>query len=640
MLSMLMRSVSAACAAFMMLLVVASAAAAQTAVSSAESAYQRKDYATALSLGRQACEGGKPDSCVVVAAVLLNGLGVPADVTGARAVLERGCGQGSGASCLNLGYTWMRKDGTDYVQARRWLEKACTLGNADGCANLGVAQARGLGGAPDRLTGVTTLQRACELNSRSGCASLGVLQADAKAPGGANLPAAAKALLKACDLGETSACGSAGMLLLAGPGVTPDPAASFRALGLACGSGAEEACRNLRSFQSKFPASSATPAAYQTVYEKACRSPKSVYCLEAALAAAEVAGTPGAFSAAAELAGKACKPSKPGPKACRARDLMQAISQDLRACKEGSTPACGRMSVGVVRLVDEFEDLNPLRAISLAAHYAPTACNAGDLEGCAAVPWVWYFDNSKAPIDTVAPVAGRACAGKVALGCEFIGWFTLLRFDEQLNFVQDQNDYYRDTDADWRRLAQAWEDARPSLAMGCAAGWAEGCIALVLRQPMMEPGRPPADDAVRAACNLTWASRCYEIASTLLGAQFQRGKYDATLKGKLGCAVDEAVCRAVGRWYAGQMGSSPNQAYGKSTQVRLGLAMMDEACTRGSADACVFMGLYHTPSDQGALAERQPNWTLAAVYARKILALDPANLYGKDLAKRAAERGL
>lgn len=637
---MFLRNLAAACAALTMLMAGAAPALAQSAPVTAETAYQKQDFATALRLGRKACEGGKPDSCVVVAAVLMNGHGMPADVAGARMALEGGCGQGSGPSCLNLAYTWMRKTETDYAQARRWLEKACALDSGDGCANLGAVQVRGLGGAPDRPGGLATLQRACDLNSRSGCASLGVLKADAKAPGGADLPAAAKALLKACDLGEPSACGNAGMLLLAGPGVPPDPAASFRALSLACGSGADDACGNLRRLQGKFPATVATPAAYQAIYEKACRSPKAVRCLDAALASAEIAATPEAFSAAAALAAEACKPSNPGPKACRARDLMQAISQDLRPCQTGSAPACGRMSARVVRLVDEFDDLSPSRALALAVRHAQAACNAGDLEGCAAVPWVWYFSNSEAPIETVTSVAGRACAGTVALGCEFIGWFTLLRFDEQLNFIQDQNGYYRDTDADWRRLAQVWEDARPGLARGCTAGWAEGCVALILRQPMMEPGRPPAEGSVRAACKMTWSSRCYEIASTLLGARFQRGKYDATLESKFGCAVDEAVCRAVGRWYAGQMGTSPNRAFGEGVLAQLGLAMMDEACTRGSADACVFMGLYHTPSDKGALAERRANWTSAAGYARKILALDPANFYGKDLAKRAAERGL
>lgn len=635
---MLLRSFAAICGAVIVLMSGAPAASQATATP-AETAFRQKDYATALSLGRQECEAKRLEGCVVVAVVLNNGLGVARDVPGARAVLGRACDLQSAGGCLNLAYTWMGKEGRDYAQARPFLEKACALGSSDGCANLGVLQVQGLTGPPDRAAGVATMRRACDLGSRSGCASLGLTLADAKAAGGADYSGAAKALLKACDLGDAQSCHPAGTLLLSGRGVPPDSAASFRAIGAACAAGGEQACVDLRRLGGAFPEAIATPAAIRAIYEKACLSPKQVNCLAASLAVAEGAATPEAFTAAAALADKACAPSKPGPKACRARDLMKTISADLSACL-AAAGGCGRMSSAVVRLVDEFRDIDSANTLALPGRHAKGACDWGDLEGCAALGWIWAFNNSTASVDTVLPSAIRACAGRKALGCEFVGWVTLIRFDEQLNAIRDKGDHYQDTDVDWQRLYGAWENARTAIATGCASGWAEGCIALAIRQPMMEPGRAPSEDAIRAACNSTWASRCYETASVLLAARFQRGEYKGTLDGKFGCAVDDAVCRAVGRWYGGQKGSSPNSAFGKGTFAALGLAMMDQACTRGSADACVFMGLYHTPSDAGALAERQVNWPLAAGYARKILSLDPSNRYGKDLAKRSAERGL
>lgn len=680
--------------------------AAQEPKNAVETAYEKKDQATELSLSRQECAAGRVESCNLLGTLLTQG--VDADIAAGRAVLDRSCGQQSAAGCVILANSWVRQKKPDYAKARPLFEKACILKNGDGCANLGAMQLRGLGSDPDRAAGIATLQRACEtlnnrnscaglgtlcrheedytrarpfvekscalgdkdscvdlgimqvkgmggtpdrpagiatliqacetLNNRRSCANLGSVYADQDAPGGPNMAAAAKALMKGCDLGDMLSCRAAGILLIERPGVTPDPVASFRALSLACGSGDNPSCLDMRRLRGRFPPEVATPAAYQAAYEKACRSPDAVHCIAAALDGAEVAATPEAFTAASGLAELHCLPNGNDPMACRARDLLRAISQELRTCQAGSTTGCGRLSAQFVVLIDEFKELDRVRALALPTRYARAACDAGVLEGCAAVPWVWYLSGSKAPFDTVAPFVARACEGNVALGCEFGGWMHLKNLDEKYEFLPLVTPGLgRDNNAAWRSFRLDWQTTRAYLTKGCSVGWAEGCIALIVRHlefdlEFNQEQALPAD-AVLAACKMTRAQRCFEIASTLLAAEYQRGTYNITTLAKSGCVVPEAVCRALGRWYNGWKGSSLSVRVGNSRLAQQGLVMMDQACTQGSVRACVFMAQYHLP-DSGATSERQVNWPLAESYARKILALEPGNPLFIDFLKR------
>lgn len=90
--------------------------------------------------------------------------------------LDRGCAQGSSASCVSLGTAlYEGKDpigghvDLDYKQARRAFDAGCKKDSASGCYQLGLMVAQGEGGEPDKRRGVELWRRGCELGDGVAC---------------------------------------------------------------------------------------------------------------------------------------------------------------------------------------------------------------------------------------------------------------------------------------------------------------------------------------------------------------------------------------------------------------------------------------------------------------------------------------
>ena len=101
------------------------------------------------------------------------------DLALAAWMFQRGCDQGHGAACNNLGLAYQSGQGVveDLEQARTAFQRACSDGFAEGCSNEGVLHEQGLG-VPVNLGDAQRLYfQACQRGSALGCSNLGALYA-------------------------------------------------------------------------------------------------------------------------------------------------------------------------------------------------------------------------------------------------------------------------------------------------------------------------------------------------------------------------------------------------------------------------------------------------------------------------------
>lgn len=130
-----------------------------------------------------------------------------AEETEIAEMLSVACAGGDLLGCSLLGFRHEIELGVpqDMSRARALYEQACDGGEMHGCANLGEVYRSGLGVAPDVERAVHLFDRACAGNDAFACVTLGAILAD-----GRGVPMdAARAISvfdRACWLGDPEAC--------------------------------------------------------------------------------------------------------------------------------------------------------------------------------------------------------------------------------------------------------------------------------------------------------------------------------------------------------------------------------------------------------------------------------------------------
>lgn len=110
-------------------------------------AYERGNYATALSEWRPLAEKGDAQAQLHLGMLYHQAQGVPQDYTAARQWYEKAAAQGYAMAQYSLGLMYENGDGVpqDYTAARQWYEKAAARGYAMAQTNLGGLYAYGRG---------------------------------------------------------------------------------------------------------------------------------------------------------------------------------------------------------------------------------------------------------------------------------------------------------------------------------------------------------------------------------------------------------------------------------------------------------------------------------------------------------------
>jgi len=180
-----------------------------------------RNSATAVALGRAACEGNNALGCTVQGRELLEGdrANWP---TGLQA-LRRGCEAGSAGACGLLGAHYVsRVVPSDYAQSNSYYRMGCDGGVATACGGLGIAYAAGLGIAKDSAAAVPLLRRSCDGGSSPACGMLAMLLS--KGEGAPRDPVGARALLERSCPRDPSSCDFLAQMYQDGVGGPRDPA--------------------------------------------------------------------------------------------------------------------------------------------------------------------------------------------------------------------------------------------------------------------------------------------------------------------------------------------------------------------------------------------------------------------------------
>ena len=116
-------------------------------------AYERGNYATALSEWRPLAENGDAQAQLHLGMLYHQGQGVLQDYTAARQWYEKAAAQGYPMAQYSLGLLYDNGDGVpqNYAKARQWYEKAAARGYAMAQTNLGVLYAHGRGVPQDEV---------------------------------------------------------------------------------------------------------------------------------------------------------------------------------------------------------------------------------------------------------------------------------------------------------------------------------------------------------------------------------------------------------------------------------------------------------------------------------------------------------
>jgi eukaryotic-like serine/threonine-protein kinase len=140
----------------------------------AEALYDKKNYAEAAELFKQACSGGNASSCNQLGFMYREGQGVAKDYSRAFELFSRACNIGGTGGCDNLGILYDKGWGIpqDSVRAAAIFLKACDGGGGNACTNLGVLYLEGRGMARDREKGKEFLTKGCSIGDSRGCARL------------------------------------------------------------------------------------------------------------------------------------------------------------------------------------------------------------------------------------------------------------------------------------------------------------------------------------------------------------------------------------------------------------------------------------------------------------------------------------
>jgi alpha/beta superfamily hydrolase len=139
-------------------------------------AYERKDYAQALTEFRQAAVEGSTPSQNYLGVMYKHGEGVAQDYKQAMAWFRKAAEKSDSWAQHNLGVMYARGEGVaqDYKQAKVWYRKAAEQGHAWSQNNLGVIYADGQAVAQDYKEAVAWFRKAAEQGLATAQANLGL----------------------------------------------------------------------------------------------------------------------------------------------------------------------------------------------------------------------------------------------------------------------------------------------------------------------------------------------------------------------------------------------------------------------------------------------------------------------------------
>jgi hypothetical protein len=132
-------------------------------------AYDRGDYATALSIARPASERGDPAAQFILGLLYANGQGVPQDYAEATHWFRKAADQGNANAQNNIGALYHNGQGVaqDHAEAMRWYRKAADKGEAWAQHNIGLLFANGQGVPQDIPQARAWMQKAAAAGNES-----------------------------------------------------------------------------------------------------------------------------------------------------------------------------------------------------------------------------------------------------------------------------------------------------------------------------------------------------------------------------------------------------------------------------------------------------------------------------------------
>ena len=138
-------------------------------------AYSKRDYATALRLGKPLAEHGSAVSQMLLGTMYKRGSGVRKDHKQSAKWYRRAAEQGNASAQLNLGIFYAKGQGVrkDLKQSAIWYRRAAEQGNSTAQTNLGAAYSEGLGVRRDAKEAVKWYRRAADSGNSAAQFNLG-----------------------------------------------------------------------------------------------------------------------------------------------------------------------------------------------------------------------------------------------------------------------------------------------------------------------------------------------------------------------------------------------------------------------------------------------------------------------------------
>lgn len=398
---------------------------------------------------RTECSRGHAGSCLSVAEMYREGIGVAPDRKQAARYLERACTGKHGPSCTELGSLTLEDETSSDGIAKgvRYLSTGCDLHDQWACLQLGEAYEKGTWRVrPDAQEAAEYYSRGCDLGNDIACATVAAMYLE-----GADLPKnpdrAAQLSAKLCDDKRSTmwplGCTLLGQSHVLGDGVARDDLRAVALFKLACDADFGGGCWALGSMFANGLGVSRDVASAAKLYAVACKAGFSSACADAGKLQRD--GMPGVSDPDADRArdffARGCRlgdeSSCSEADALGGRELAQGLGdkrptleaeplatisrcQDARECREqcdsNDRAACAylgyRYSVGQ----------GVLRDLRAAGSYYKKACDVGERMSCGNLG-VLYERGEGVPRDETVAAAlyRRACDLKYPTGCVNLG---------------------------------------------------------------------------------------------------------------------------------------------------------------------------------------------------------------------------
>lgn len=211
-------------------------------------AYNKKEYLSALQEFKPLAEQGSADAQNALGVMYENGFGVEKNDGQAIRWYRQAAEQGNENAQFNLGVLFDNRQ--DYTEAVRWYRKAAEQGNKSGQARLGSLYVLGQGVAADKVQAIQWFRKAAEQGQAGAQYFLGFAYS-----GGYGLSKdevqAVYWYRKAVEQGHADAQFNLGVMYASGLGVTKDLEKAMQLYALSAKQGNEPAKNNLADLQKK-----------------------------------------------------------------------------------------------------------------------------------------------------------------------------------------------------------------------------------------------------------------------------------------------------------------------------------------------------------------------------------------------------